>query len=44
MSAGIKQRASSKDAAARKESGLAVSYKTTYKKKRSKRKRFHNAE
>lgn len=44
MSAGIKQRASSKDTAARKESGLAVSYKTTYKKKRSKRKRFHNAE
>lgn len=45
MSAGIKQRASGKDTAGRKESGLVVSYKTTCKKKkRSKRKRFHKAE
>ena len=33
MSAGIKQRASGKDTAGRKESGLVVSYKTTCKKK-----------
>ena len=44
MDASIKQRASGKDAAGRKEFGLAVSYKATYKKKRSKRKRFHKAE
>ena len=37
MNAGIKQRASSKDTAGRKESGLVVSYKTTCKKKRDPR-------
>ena len=34
MNAGIKQRASSKDTAGSKESGLVVSYKTTCKKKK----------
>ena len=34
MNAGIKQRASSKDTAGRKESGLVISYKTTSKKKK----------